>query len=45
MPEPSRTYYINLCYEAYFGKAMEVTADSLSDACKFAMESADDECN
>ena len=45
MPEPSRTYYINLCYEAYFGKVMEVTAESLLDACKFAMESADDECN
>jgi hypothetical protein len=45
MSETSRTYYINLCYEAYFGKAMEVTAESLSDACEIAMECADDECN
>ena len=39
------TYYINLCYEAYFGKAMEVTADTLSEACEYAMESADDHRN
>jgi hypothetical protein len=45
MGKGEHTYYINLCYEAYFGKAMEVTADSLSEACAYAMESADDHCN
>jgi hypothetical protein len=41
--ETGDTYYVNLCYEAYFGKAMEVGADSLSEACKIAMECADDD--
>lgn len=42
MPCPSRVYYINLCYEAYFCKVMEVAAESLSEACEFAMARADD---
>jgi hypothetical protein len=40
-----RTYYVNRCYDAYFDKTMEVTADTLSEACEFAMETADDDCN
>jgi hypothetical protein len=42
MPDPCRIYYINLCYEAYFSKIMEVAAESRSEACEFAMEHADD---
>lgn len=38
----SQTYYIELCYAAYFGKAMEIAADSLSQACEFAVAHADD---
>ena len=46
MLSSDRTYYINLCYEAYFGKAMEITtADNLAEACEIAMRSADDERN
>jgi hypothetical protein len=41
MPDP-RIYYINLCYEAYFSKVMEVAAENLSEACEFAMVHADD---
>lgn len=42
MPGLRRTYYINLCYEAYFCKVMEVAAESLSEACEVAMMHADD---
>jgi hypothetical protein len=42
MPRPCRIYCINLCYEAYFSKVMEVAAEGLSEACEFAMEHADD---
>jgi hypothetical protein len=42
MPDPDRTYYINLGYEAYFSKVLEVAAESLSEAREFAMEHADD---
>jgi hypothetical protein len=37
-----RIYYMNLCYEAYFCKVMEVVAESLPEACEFAMAHADD---
>ena len=43
MSEIGDVYYINLCYQRCFGKAMEVGADSLLDACKIAMERADDD--
>lgn len=42
MPESPRSYYINLCYEAYFSKIIEVEAENLSEACEFAMAHADD---
>ncbi|MGH6916772.1 MAG: hypothetical protein ACREJ0_03610 [Geminicoccaceae bacterium] len=42
MPSPRRIYYINLCYEAYFCRIMEVAAENLSKACEFAMAHADD---
>jgi hypothetical protein len=42
MPGSCRIYYINLCYEAYFSKIMEVSAENLSKACEFAMQHADD---
>lgn len=43
MSEPNHAYYIALCYEAYFGKAMDVEADNVLEACQIAMESADDD--
>jgi len=42
MSGADRTYYINLCYEAYFNKVMEVAAENLLEACEFAMVRADD---
>ena len=42
MPGSRRIYDINLCYEAYFCKVMEVAAESLSEACEFAMAHADE---
>jgi hypothetical protein len=41
---PRPIYNINLCYEAYFCKVMEVSAESLSAACECAMAQADDGC-
>src|SRR5690606_1741361 len=43
MSKKGRTYTIDLCYEAYFAKAMKVTAETLSEACALAMETADDD--
>jgi hypothetical protein len=43
MPAKKRIYEISLCYEAYFGKTIEVEADNLLEACHFAMAHADDD--
>jgi hypothetical protein len=42
---PKTIYEINLWYEAYFGKTMEVEADNLMEACHYAMKFADDYCD
>jgi hypothetical protein len=43
MTEPNRAYRVSLWYEGYFGKSMDVEAASLLEACRFAMERADDD--
>ena len=45
MPDTSNRYRIDLWHEAYFSKSVEVVADGLPEACHFAMEHADDECD
>jgi hypothetical protein len=42
MAETCQVYCINLCYEAYYHKVMEVAAPNLLEACKFAIDHADD---
>ena len=42
MAETCQVYCIDLCYEAYYHKVMEVAAENLPEACKFAMGHADD---
>jgi hypothetical protein len=42
MTGPDRTYNINLCYEAYYCKVMEVAAENLSEACEVAMAHVDE---
>ena len=42
MPGSRRIYEINLCYEAYFCKVIEIAAESLPEACEFAMAHADE---
>lgn len=45
MLEDDRVYYISLRYDALYCKTMEVTAATSSEACRFAIEHADDDDN
>ena len=45
MPNNNQRYQIDLWYEAYFSKSVEVIADRLPEACQIAMERADDDCD
>jgi hypothetical protein len=43
MSNTKSAYGISLCYEACFGKSIDVEAENLNEACRFAMAHADDD--
>jgi hypothetical protein len=44
MSAKNRKYYVDLCYDALYVGTMQVTANTLLDACQLAMAYADDDC-
>lgn len=43
MSDGKRAYRINLCYDALYSKKIEITADTLLEACLLAMKHADED--